>query len=145
MVIFDMSYQVKKKWKIRFIYIFSKGLSSGNIEIDAYPLRMFSKENVNLILIHSFAKNLFLYGQRIGCLTFLCSSEINKNNILSQLKIIIRKQYSNPPSYGAYLVDIILNDENLFELWKNVKFYRLLIIFITEVLLFRKSNLWSID
>lgn len=106
----------------RFIYIFSKGLSSGNIEIDAYPLRIFSKENVNLILIHSFAKNFFLYGHRIGCLTFLCPSEINKNNILSQLKIIIRKQYSNPPSYGAYLVDIILNDENLFELWKNVKF-----------------------
>lgn len=97
---------------------------------------MFAKENVNLILIHSFAKNFFLYGHRIGCLTFLCPSEINRNNILSQLKTIIRKQYSNPPSYGANLVDIILNDENLFELWQNVNIIASYDIYNKSIIIF---------
>ena len=97
-----------------------KGLSSGNIEVDAAPLRMFAEGNINVILIHSFAKNFFLYGHRIGCLSFVCPNENIANGILSQLKSSIRRSYSSPPSYGANLIDIILNNEELFCLWQQV-------------------------
>ena len=43
-------------------------------------------------------------------------------NFLSQLKYSIRRSYSSPPSYGAYIVDIILNNPLLFDLWKTVNF-----------------------
>lgn len=105
---------------IEFIII-NKGLCSGNVEIDAAPLRMFAQENINIILIHSFAKNFFLYGHRIGCLSFVCPNENIANNIMSQLKHLIRRSYSNPPSYGANLVDTILNDEHLLTIWKTVR------------------------
>ena len=119
--IFDLSYQVFRITFNFFLILWTKGLSSGNIETDAYPLRMFAESNIDVILIHSFAKNFFLYGQRIGCLSFVCSKESVSDNVLSQLKYLIRRSYSNPPCYGAYILDIILNDPDLFDLWKIVK------------------------
>ena len=58
-------------------------------------------------LAQSFAKNFGLYGERIGCLSFITQNEHEANAIKSQIQIICRNEYSNPPKFGAYLVDLI--------------------------------------
>jgi aspartate aminotransferase, mitochondrial len=60
-----------------------------------------------------------LYGERIGLLHVVCSSESRKAAVLSQLKILARAMYSNPPIHGALLVKTVLSDEALVEEWKG--------------------------
>ena len=65
----------------------------------------------------SFAKSFGLYGQRIGNLSIQCASAAEADNVLSQLKILIRPMYSNPPLHGARIVDTVLGDEKLKAQW----------------------------
>jgi len=61
----------------------------------------------------SFSKNFGLYGQRVGALSVVAGSSEEAKNVNSQMKIIIRPSYSNPPRHGARLVSTILGDETL--------------------------------
>lgn len=58
-----------------------------------------------------------LYGERAGALTFLCGDEQAAARVLSQVKIMIRTMYSNPPLFGARLVQEILTDPQLKAQW----------------------------
>lgn len=102
--VFDMAYQ---------------GFASGDPDKDAYGLRLFANEGYPLALAQSFAKNFGLYGERVGCFSLLTGSSHESNSVLSHLKFAARAAYSNPPKYGAQLVDIILSDQKLFDEWKN--------------------------
>jgi len=100
-----------------------QGFASGDPVKDAYPVRLFLKEGHNVTIAQSFAKNFGLYGERIGALTIVCQDEKEAEAVESQLKILIRPIYSNPPSYGARLVNTIWNDAELRSQWhKEVKF-----------------------
>merc|ERR1712194_122219 len=70
-----------------------------------------------LFLCQSFAKNLGLYGERMGMVHVLCSSPEEAARVLSQIKLVIRPMYSSPPLHGALLVSKILNDEKLYADW----------------------------
>ena len=58
-----------------------------------------------------------LYGERAGALTFLCGDEESAARVMSQVKIMIRTMYSNPPLFGARLVQEILNNPQLKSQW----------------------------
>jgi len=74
------------------------------------------------LVCQSFAKNFGLYGERVGALHIVGNSTKQKNELDSQLKIVIRPMYSNPPIYGARIVSTVLNDKELSALWyKEVK------------------------
>jgi aspartate aminotransferase, mitochondrial len=94
-----------------------QGFASGDPGKDAFALRLFAKDTPSLLLAQSFAKNFGLYGERAGALSLVCSSPDEKARVESQLKILIRPMYSNPPIHGARIVDIILNDPQLCALW----------------------------
>lgn len=96
-----------------------QGFASGDLETDAYSLKLFSQHTDNLILCQSFAKNFGLYGERAGCLSILTGSEDEKKVVMSRVKQIARPIYSNPPIHGARIVDIILSDERLTKMWHN--------------------------
>lgn len=72
-----------------------------------------------MIISQSFAKNMGLYGERIGALHIVSSNKETSEKVLSQLKVIIRKKYSNPPLHGALIAQTILNDEKLFNSWRS--------------------------
>jgi aspartate/tyrosine/aromatic aminotransferase len=74
-----------------------QGFASGDILKDAYALRYFVEQGHQLLLCQSFAKNLGLYGERVGAISFVCADPEEKARVDSQLKIIIRPLYSNPP------------------------------------------------
>jgi aspartate aminotransferase len=70
-----------------------------------------------IILAQSFAKNFGLYGERVGCLSFVGKTAEEADRLLSQLKILIRPTYSNPPIHGARIVATVLNDPVLNPQW----------------------------
>jgi len=97
-VYFDMAYQ---------------GFASGSVDKDAFAVRQFINDGHNILLSQSFAKNMGLYGQRTGAFTVVCADSEEAARVESQLKILIRPMYSNPPSFGARIAERILNDEAL--------------------------------
>lgn len=99
---FDMAYQ---------------GFASGDIDRDAAALRLFVQRGHKVVLAQSYAKNMGLYGERIGALSIACCSAEEGERVLSQLKIIIRPMYSNPPIHGARVVSLVLGENALRKQW----------------------------
>ncbi|KAK3077115.1 Aspartate aminotransferase, mitochondrial [Coniosporium uncinatum] len=99
---FDMAYQ---------------GFASGDTNKDAFALRHFISEGHRPCLAQSFAKNMGLYGERVGAFSIVCESTDEKKRVDSQLKILVRPLYSNPPVHGARIASEILNDPNLNKQW----------------------------
>lgn len=89
------------------------------IEEDAQGLRAFAKANNELIVANSFSKNFGLYNERVGAVTLVAKSEEVAKSAFSQVKSIIRANYSNPPSHGAAVVATILANEELTLLWHD--------------------------
>lgn len=70
-----------------------------------------------MLLCQSYAKNMGLYGERIGCLSVVSGGKEERERVLSQLKILVRPMYSNPPIHGARIVATVLNDAVLHAQW----------------------------
>lgn len=103
-VLFDNAYQ---------------GFASGSAEKDVAAIRSFMADGHKFGLCQSFAKNFGLYGQRIGLFSILCADADEAARVESQLKIIARAIYSNPPLHGARIVSTILNDPALKKQWEG--------------------------
>jgi aspartate aminotransferase len=95
-----------------------QGFASGDLERDATAVRYFVSRGVPLLVCQSFAKNAGLYGERVGALHLVTPSKETANCVRSQLSVLQRSEISNPPSYGARIVALILNNSELFEEWK---------------------------
>lgn len=94
-----------------------QGFATGDLERDAFALRLFMKHTDNLCLFQSFSKNFGLYGERAGCLSIVTGNNVIKDKVQSRLKEVARVLYSNPPIHGARIVDTILGDDQLTSLW----------------------------
>lgn len=110
---------VREKNHLPFFDSAYQGFASGDLEKDAWAIRYFVEQGFELILSQSFAKNFGLYNERIGTISIVTSSAKEATAVLSQLKMVIRPNYSNPPAYGARLVSVILSDPKLVEEWKQ--------------------------
>lgn len=96
-----------------------QGFASGDLDEDAYSLRHFLKNYDRIMLCQSFAKNFGLYGQRAGNFSVVCDSKKEKDIVQSRLKQMARNLYSNPPLHGARIVDTILSDPKLTQMWHD--------------------------
>lgn len=101
-----------------------QGFASGSLENDAYAVRLAANSNnykFPLVICQSFAKNVGMYGERVGAVhVVLPKTDIELNKaISSQLSKIIRSEISNPPSYGAKIVSKIINDKSLMQEWQE--------------------------
>lgn len=94
------------------------GFASGSLEDDAASIRLFDAAKLPLIVTQSFAKNLGLYGERVGMLHIVCSDADESSRVLSQVKRSARATYSNPALHGALIVDKVLKTPELLEEWK---------------------------
>ena len=63
-----------------------------------------------MVIAQSFAKIMGLYGERTGALHFVCKNKLIAEKVLSQVKILIRCNYSSPPRHGAQIASMILNN-----------------------------------
>lgn len=96
-----------------------QGFASGDLERDAYSLRLFQEHTDNIMLFQSYAKNFGIYGERTGCFSVVTGSTAERDIVNSRIKQIARPIYSNPPIHGARIVDIVLGDEELTKMWHN--------------------------
>lgn len=93
-----------------------QGFAKG-VEEDAQGLRIFAKYNKELLVANSFSKNFGLYNERVGGITIVAEDSEIAESAFSQIKTVIRSNYSNPPAHGAAIVTTILNDAELYKQW----------------------------
>jgi aspartate/tyrosine/aromatic aminotransferase len=86
---------------------------------DSEGLRKIVQKNPESIVCSSFSKNFGVYSERVGALTILGSDNLLLENVLSQMKVCIRSNYSNPPSHGGDIVKLILSDTNMRKEWEK--------------------------
>lgn len=113
----ELSALFKEKNHVAFFDCAYQGFASGDAERDAYALRKFVKDGHKIMLSQSFAKNFGLYGERIGTFSVVTADKEEKERVLSQMKLIVRPMYSNPPINGARIVSEILGDAALRKQW----------------------------
>ncbi len=95
-----------------------QGFAQG-IEEDAEGLRIFAEYNKELLVANSFSKNFGLYNERVGGITLVAEDSAIAESAFSQIKTVIRANYSNPPAHGAAVVTTILNDAQLYQQWQQ--------------------------
>jgi aromatic-amino-acid transaminase len=103
---------------IPFLDIAYQGFASG-IEQDGVAVRMFADSGMSFFVSSSFSKSFSLYGERVGALSIVTQSKEESARVLSQLKRVIRTNYSNPPTHGAAIVATVLNSPKLRQMWED--------------------------
>jgi aspartate aminotransferase len=96
-----------------------QGFASGSTDTDAFAVRHFVSEGHQVALAQSFAKNMGLYGERVGAFSLTVADAEEKARVDSQLKIVIRPMYSNPPLHGARIASTILTKPELYSEWET--------------------------
>lgn len=118
----ELSALIKKKNIFPFFDMAYQGFASGSVDRDAFAVRLFVKDGHQIALAQSYAKNMGLYGERAGAFSLITSGKEESDRTLSQLKILIRPMYSNPPIHGARIVSTILSTPELRAEWlRDVK------------------------
>uniref|UniRef100_A0A8C2H2Q3 Aspartate aminotransferase n=1 Tax=Cyprinus carpio TaxID=7962 RepID=A0A8C2H2Q3_CYPCA len=113
----ELSTVIKKRKLLVFFDMAYQGFASGDIDRDAWAVRYFLEQGHNVLLSQSFAKNMGLYGERVGGFTVVCADAEEAKRVESQLKILIRPIYSNPPMNGARIASTILSTPELRSTW----------------------------
>src|SRR5215475_12052563 len=103
---------------IPFFDIAYQGFSEG-IDADAFAVRAFAEAGVHCLIAQSFSKSFALYRERVGALTVVTASEEEAKRVRSQIKRIVRTNYSSPASHGAQLVATVLADAEMRACWEG--------------------------
>lgn len=101
-----------------FLDMAYQGFGDG-IDADGDVVRRFADAGVPLFVSNSFSKSFSLYGERVGALSIVAADNAEAARVLSQLKRVIRTNYSNPPTHGGKIVATILSNPELRALWEN--------------------------
>ena len=114
--------QVVAACKVRnltpFLDMAYQGFGFG-IQEDGAAVKKFVAAGMSFLVSTSFSKSFSLYGERVGALSVLCESKDEAARVLSQLKIVIRTNYSNPPTHGGAVVAAVMADPKLRALWEE--------------------------
>ena len=108
---------VKAKGLIPFLDMAYQGFGDG-IDEDAAAVRLFAESGLSFFVSSSFSKSFSLYGERVGALSIITESAEESARVLSQVKRVIRTNYSNPPTHGASIVAAVLNSPELRAQWE---------------------------
>lgn len=113
----EMCQLFKKKQFLTYFDMAYQGFASGDTNRDAFAVRHFASEGLPIVVAQSFSKNFGLYGERAGTFTVVSQSAEEQARVMSQLKILIRPLYSNPPINGMRIVTQILASPELKQKW----------------------------
>jgi len=109
---------VQARGLVPFLDLAYQGFGDG-IDADAYAPRLFAGAMSPIFLSSSFSKSLSLYGERIGAFSLVAGSADEAARALSQVKRVVRTNYSNPPTHGGDIVARVLNTPELRALWEK--------------------------
>jgi aromatic-amino-acid transaminase len=108
---------VRTRSLIPFVDLAYQGFDR-DIERDATVVRRFAATAGPLFISNSFSKSFSLYGERIGAVTVVATDKDEAARVLSQLKRVVRANYSTPPTHGAQIIATVLGNQELCALWK---------------------------
>ena len=108
---------LRERELVPFLDIAYQGFGDG-IEEDAEAVRLFAESGLQFLVSSSFSKSFSLYGERVGALSIVTASQEEAGRVLSQVKRVIRTNYSNPPTHGATVVGNVLNSPELRAMWE---------------------------
>ncbi|MCA6217433.1 aspartate/tyrosine/aromatic aminotransferase [Ideonella sp. B7] len=109
---------VKARNLVAFLDMAYQGFGDGIAE-DGAVVSQFVKSGLSFFVATSFSKSFSLYGERVGSLNVVCASAEEKAKVVSQLKVTIRTNYSNPPTHGAQVVATVLSTPALRAQWEE--------------------------
>ena len=133
--------RVRARGLVPFLDVAYQGFADG-LDADGAVVRRFAATPGPLFVASSYSKSFSLYGERVGALTIAGASKDEAVRALSQLKRIIRTNYSNPPTHGGQLVTTVLTHPELRALWESeLKTMRERIRFVRRTLVDRLKEL----
>jgi aromatic-amino-acid transaminase len=103
---------------VPFLDLAYQGFGDG-LDQDALAARLFAGATSPVFLSSSFSKSFSLYGERVGAFSVVAGSDEEAARVLSQLKRIVRTNYSNPPTHGGQIVATVLDSPQLRSLWER--------------------------
>ncbi|MEI7614686.1 MAG: amino acid aminotransferase [Betaproteobacteria bacterium] len=109
---------IRDQGLIAFIDMAYQGFAEGIAE-DALALNLFAASGLQFFVSSSFSKSFSLYGERVGALSIVTSSKDEAARVLSQVKRVIRTNYSNPPIHGGAVVAAVLSNPELRAMWET--------------------------
>ena len=108
----------RERGLVPFLDMAYQGFADG-IEPDAVAVRAFSASGLQFFVSSSFSKSFSLYGERVGALSIITAGKEESGRVMSQLKRVIRTNYSNPPIHGGALVAAVLSSPELRQQWET--------------------------
>jgi aromatic-amino-acid transaminase len=114
----EVAVAVRAGGLVPFLDMAYQGFGDGVTE-DGAVVKLFAQTPGPIFISSSFSKSFSLYGERIGALTVAASDKDEATRVLSQLKRVIRTNYSNPPTHGGALVTAALTDAAAYALWEK--------------------------
>ncbi len=114
----DVAETCAERELLPFLDFAYQGFAEGP-EPDAYAVRLFAESGLSFLVAQSFSKSFSLYGERIGSLTFVTQDADEAKRVLSQVKRVVRTNYSSPATRGGAIVATVLGDTGLSALWES--------------------------
>ena len=109
---------VSERGLVPFLDMAYQGFGDG-INEDGKVVGMFAAAGGPLFVSNSFSKSFSLYGERVGALSIVAANSEEAARLMSQLKRVIRTNYSNPPMHGGQVVAMALATPELRKLWEE--------------------------
>ena len=109
---------IKERGLVAYIDMAYQGFAEG-IEQDGETVRQFAASGLQFLVASSFSKSFSLYGERVGALTVVAASKDEAARVTSQIKRLIRTNYSNPPTHGGAIVAACLASPELRQMWED--------------------------
>jgi len=109
---------IRARGLVAFIDMAYQGFADGIAE-DALALNLFSASGLQFFVSSSFSKSFSLYGERVGALSVVTGSKDESTRVMSQIKRVIRTNYSNPPTHGGAVVAAVLSNPELRQMWED--------------------------
>jgi aromatic-amino-acid transaminase len=114
----QVAHAVRDQGLVAFLDMAYQGFGHGLTE-DGAVIGQFVDIGARFFVSTSFSKSFSLYGERVGALSVVCGDKDEAMRVLSQLKIVIRTNYSNPPTFGAQVVALVLTTPALRSQWED--------------------------
>ncbi|MFZ2853422.1 MAG: amino acid aminotransferase [Rhodocyclaceae bacterium] len=109
---------IRARGLVAFIDMAYQGFADGIAE-DALALNLFAASGLQFFVSSSFSKSFSLYGERVGALSLVTASKDEAARVMSQVKRVIRTNYSNPPIHGGAVVAAVLSNPELRQMWED--------------------------
>ncbi len=109
---------IKARKLVAFLDMAYQGFADG-IEPDAIALKLFAESGLQFFVASSFSKSVSLYGERVGALSVVTANKDESARVLSQIKRVVRTNYSNPPTHGGAIVAAVLSSPELRKQWEE--------------------------